>query len=242
MTEMTAKEFWEKRRRKPYEVDQDPTLVNRPFWNRFQFAINFDVIKAKKNLYIDVRSIDTDAMEKDPEYFGEALQMCSQLNILRIMQFNKDFDADLVAQFFATVHLGTDADRTLTWMTNGKLLSVKWQAFMELLDVEDHGLETPVGFRLHRNATSTHKQALWPYCTVKVHLVTKKETYELSAYLDILHRVFRETLFPCTGNLDMDHSYLMDTLLFCQHEKEANTGESLDISHVMWSELLSAVF
>lgn len=56
------------------------------------------MIKAKKNLYVDVRSIDTDAMEKDPEYFGEALQMCTQLNILRIMQFNKDFNADLVAQ------------------------------------------------------------------------------------------------------------------------------------------------
>ena len=39
----------------------------------------------------------------------------------------------------------------------------------------------------------------------------------------------------------MVHSYLVDMLLFCQHEKEASTGESLDISHVMWSELLSAV-
>lgn len=39
----------------------------------------------------------------------------------------------------------------------------------------------------------------------------------------------------------MVHSYLVDMLLFCQHEKEANTGESLDISHVMWSELLSAM-
>ena len=98
MTEMAANEFWEKRRRNPYEADQDPTLVNRLFWNRFQFAIYFDVIKAKKNLYVDVRSIDTDAMEEGPEYFGEALQMCNQLNILRIMQFNKDFNADLVAQ------------------------------------------------------------------------------------------------------------------------------------------------
>ena len=77
VTKMTNKEFWEKRHRNPYEVDQEPTLVNRLFWNRFQFAIYFDVIKAKKNLYVDVRSIDTDAMEKDPEYFGEALQMCS---------------------------------------------------------------------------------------------------------------------------------------------------------------------
>jgi hypothetical protein len=146
---MTAKEFWEKRRRNPYEQDQDPNLVNRPFWNRFQWAIYFDVIKAKKNLYVDVRSIDTAYMEKDPAYFGEALQMCSQLNILKIMEFNKDFDADLVAQFYAMVHLGTDAERTLTWMTNGKLLSIKWKAFMELFGIEDQGLENPVGFRPH---------------------------------------------------------------------------------------------
>ena len=46
------------------------------------------------------------------------------------MKFNKDFDADIVAQFYATVHLGTDDVRTLTWMTNGKLLSVRWKAFM----------------------------------------------------------------------------------------------------------------
>ena len=126
-------------------------------------------------------------------------------------------------------------------MKNGKLLFVKWKAFMELLGVEDHGLKTLVGFFPHRNATSTHKQALWPYCSVKIHPVTKKETYELPAYLDILHRIFRETLFPRIRNLDQVHSYLVDMLLFCQHEKGQNTGESLDISHVMWSELLSAI-
>ena len=76
---------------------------------------------------------------------------------------------------------------------------------------------------------------------MKIHPVTEKETYELPAFLEILHRVFRETLFPRIGNLDMVHSYLVDMLLFCQHEKEANTGECLDISHVMWSELLSAI-
>ena len=39
----------------------------------------------------------------------------------------------------------------------------------------------------------------------------------------------------------MVHSFLMDMLLFCQHEKEENTRESLDISHVMWSKLVSAI-
>ena len=112
---------------------------------------------------------------------------------------------------------------------------------MELLGIEDQGLETPVGFRPHHNATSTHKQALWPYCTLKVNPETKKETYEMTAFLDILHHIFRETLFPRIRNLDMVDSFLVDMLLFCQHEKDNNTGETLDISHVMWSELLSAI-
>lgn len=81
VTEMSSKEFWDRRRRNPYEEDQEPNLVNRPLWNRFQYATYFDVIKAKKNLFFIVHSINTDAMEKDPEYFGDALQMCSQLNI-----------------------------------------------------------------------------------------------------------------------------------------------------------------
>ena len=34
---------------------------------------------------------------------------------------------------------------------------------------------------------------------------------------------------------------LVNMPLFCQHEKEENSGDSLDISHVMWSELVSAV-
>ena len=73
VTEMSSREFWDKRRRNPYEEEQEPNLVNRPFWNRFQYSTYFDVIKAKKNLFVDVHSIDVAFMEKDPDYFGEAL-------------------------------------------------------------------------------------------------------------------------------------------------------------------------
>ena len=58
-------------------------------------------------------------MERELPYFGEALQRCKELDIKRIISFNKDFDVGLVAQFYATVHFGHDEDRTLSWMTNG---------------------------------------------------------------------------------------------------------------------------
>ena len=48
---------------------------------------------------MSVRSIVIPYLEKDRAYFGEALDMCAQLNIVKLMEFNKDFDAGMVAQF-----------------------------------------------------------------------------------------------------------------------------------------------
>ena len=68
---------------------------------------------------------------------------------------------------------------------------------------------------------------------------TGKVSYELWPFLDIMHRIFQNTLFPRVGNLDQVHSYLVDLLLFCQEEQ--GSQQVLDVSHVMWSELHSAV-
>ena len=239
MDDLSAKEFCIFRRRNPYRNEQDPSLVNRPFWTKHQRSIYLDVLKGKKNLFVSVRSIDLAHLRKDPKYFGEALAMCEQLDILRIMSFNKDFDAEIVAQFYATVHLGTDDERTLTWMTNGRVLSAKWKDFMASLGYDDQGLENPVGLRPHKEVAASHKSMLWPYSTEKVSPTTGKKSYELCPFLDIMHRIFRNTLFPRIGNLDQVHSYLVDMLLIC--EKEKNTEQVLDVSHVMWSELHSAV-
>ena len=54
-----------------------------------------------------------------------------------------------------------------------------------------------------------------------------------------MHRIFRNTLFSCIGNLDQLHSYLVDVLLLCIKEK--GWTSTLDISHVMWRELRSAM-
>ncbi|KAE8816165.1 hypothetical protein D1007_06283 [Hordeum vulgare] len=94
------------------------------FWNRKQLSVYNDVLKKKENLYVPhVKSIDMEYMQQNDSYFRTALPLCEKLGILNIMQFNKDFDAEIIVVFFAMVHLGTDADRTLTWMTNGMLFS-----------------------------------------------------------------------------------------------------------------------
>ncbi|KAE8788333.1 hypothetical protein D1007_37652 [Hordeum vulgare] len=96
--------------------------------------------------------------------------------VVPVVQFNKDFDVEIIAVFFATIHLGTDEARTLQWMSNGRLLSAPWKSFMDLLHIEDKGLETPLGFRPNHEYATTHKQALYKFNTEKISSTTGKST------------------------------------------------------------------
>ena len=62
----------------------------------------------------------------------------------------------------------------------------------------------------------------------------------LPKHLDIMHRIFRNSLFPRIGNFDEVHGHLAEMLLLCE---EAKTKESapLDIAHVMFNELWNCI-
>ena len=72
-------------------------------------------------------------------------------------------------------------------------------------------------------------------------LPSGKSTWVLNSFLDIMHRIFRKTLFPRIGDKDKVHSYLVDMLLLCAEARSSQT-QPLDVSHIMWCELRFAVF
>ena len=69
-------------------------------------------------------------------------------------------------------------------------LSATWKEFMELLNVPDEGLDTPVGVRPHANSDSANKNKLMPFLLPKS-LSNKKTVWVLNPFLDIMHRLFR---------------------------------------------------
>ena len=101
-------------------------------------------------------------------YFGEALDLVEQFGIEHMLTFHLDFDPEIVAQFFASVHFHTGEDRRMTWMTNGRKLTATWKEFMDLLQVPDDGLNTPVGVRPHANPESANKDKIQPFYVEKV--------------------------------------------------------------------------
>ena len=73
-------------------------------------------------------------------YFGETLDLIEQFGIEDLLTFHLDFDPEIVARFFASVHFHMDDKRTMTWMTNGKRMTADWKEFMDMLHIRDEGL------------------------------------------------------------------------------------------------------
>ena len=168
MDEIPLDEFVTRRKLNPYVKPRENFRGNDLFWTKQQNLIYLDVIKAKQNIYVDVHWIDMNHMREDKhrDYFGEALDLVEQFGIEDVISFHLDYDPEIVAQFFASVHFHTE-ERSMTWMTNGQQMTAKWKDFMDLLQVPDEGLNTPVGVRPHVNLDSANKDKLLPYYVEK---------------------------------------------------------------------------
>ena len=93
------------------------------------------------------------------EYFGEALALCEEFDLVKLMSINCDFDVQLIHQFYATIHFSTNDARTLSFMCRDELFQVPWRAFCNALGY-DTSLTGNGGIRPHDRATSMNKEKL----------------------------------------------------------------------------------
>ena len=99
--------------------------------------------------------------------------MCVKLNLLPLMHFQHDVSPPLVAQFYATVHFGTDMQRTLTWMSGNEKFSAPFSVMAGLLGYEYTDITVNCGYKIHDKGVF---QA--------IHLA---DLYPPSEMLDLLH-------------------------------------------------------
>ena len=89
---------------------------------------------------------------------------------------------------------------------------------MDLLQVPDDGLTTPVGVRPHANPEYASKNKIQPFNVEKV-LPSGKSTWVLNSFLDIMHLILRNSPFPHIGNKDKVNAYLVDMMLLCEEAR-----------------------
>ena len=203
-------------------------------WTRDHCRIYRDIINHFKNNFVPVQWIDLAHLQRNMDYFVDALSLIDKLGIKEIISFKTDFDPNVVAQFYVTVHFSPDDERSMVWMTGTQKMTGTWREFMAFLKVEFQGADTPLGSRPHAVASTDRAPA-----KDRLQLLYVKKGV-LPKHLDIMHRIFRNTLFPRIGNFDEVHGSLAEMLLLCE---EAMTKESapLDISDVMFTELWNCI-
>ena len=104
----------------PYNKPRNPRVSDLRFHNKHQEDIYINIYQKFKHPGVIMHhTIEVDKMENNSEYFEEALAMCEEFGLTRLMTFNKSFDPDLIKQFYSTVHFQEDDEVTFSWLING---------------------------------------------------------------------------------------------------------------------------
>jgi len=241
---MALHKYIEYREVNPYLSPRSPQMassgVNAWFYTPSQVYVFQDCYGKKLKPVPEQRAVDVDYMRKNPGYFGEALEMCEKFGLLPIMQVQCDYVQKLIAQFYATVYMGVDDARTLTWMTKNKVLSCSWARFAQLLgykwrpDPEKTGVN---GWRVHDNSKCCDPVVLAP-------LYIEGSKYKpgliknLKPVYDIMNRVYLNTIAVKGGNFDAIHSFHIDLMLQTYLHKDVEGPEAvMDVMDVLWNDL-----
>jgi hypothetical protein len=193
-----------------------------------------EVYDKKKVCLGPMHSINAELMDKEPEYFGEAKEICEEFGLHSLMQFNHDIHKDIISQFYAMVHLNKTNEREFIWMTKDKLMKATWAPFGDCLGYLVVDDPTSAGlFHVHIIEHPTAKKHL-------AHLYipgwdVPGDTKNLLRVYDIMQWIYREVLNPKVGNHDQLHGFMVILMLLTH----SNRGSSLkpDVMDFIWNEI-----
>ncbi|KAM0828610.1 hypothetical protein ACQ4PT_067428 [Festuca glaucescens] len=176
-------------------------------------------------------------MDKHAQYFAEAREICEQLGLIPLMEFHHPYNVDIIDQFYATVYVDNDDAKTMTWLTEGRMLHGTWEQFANCLGYPVLPANSEGYFRAHYTPKPLAKELLADlYLPGEV--VYGSQKYLLPVY-DILLRICREVLNPKVGCVDQIYGYLVN-LLYLTHQHRG-THLQLDVMEYLWEEFWTCI-
>jgi hypothetical protein len=135
------------------------------------------------------------ARKNDP-IFNEVISNCERQRVKMLMGFRRDWNKEITAQFYATMHFGhIGIERAMIWMTNGQRYSITFPRFLrcfgimagdkDLRQLHDEG-------ELNKNAL----HLMYP----RGELANYGRVKNLYTYYAALNRLLRVSITPRDGN------------------------------------------
>jgi hypothetical protein len=135
------------------------------------------------------------ARKNDP-IFNEVISNCERQRVKMLMGFRKDWNKEIIAQFYATVHFGhIGKERAVTWMTNGQKYSITFPRFLRYFGIMagDKDLR-----KLHDEGVLDKDVLQLTYS--RGELANYGRVKNLYTYFAALNRLLRVSITPRDGN------------------------------------------
>ena len=213
------------------------TNCSELFWTRYQEKTYNDLYAEATYRVAPMHYINFAHMDKHAQYFAEAREVCDQLGLIPLMEFHHPYCVDVIGQFFATVYVDNDDAKTMTWMTEGRMLHGTWDQFAACLGYPVLPDNEDGYFRAH-NTPKPIEKTLLADLYLEGEVVYGSQKYLHPVY-DILLRIYREVLNPKVGCVDQIYGYL-GNLLYLTHQNR-DSGLQLDVMDFLWNEFWSCI-
>ncbi|XP_071685003.1 uncharacterized protein [Lolium perenne] len=215
------------------DLPRDEEIEGRRYWCMEQMYIYKDIYEPMKNLR-PMQAIDVDILAEN-DHFEDAIWVVGRMGLKDIMKIQCDYSPELVKQFFATLAIKTDEERTMEWMSGSTHCSATLHRFASIL-----GVSIDEGRRLH-GPQQADKNALANLYTSEGRIGFTKGL--LLIYSQLL-RFFRATICPSGGNNDAIRGVLVDLMHLsykCARDGDEVRDYTLDIMDFIFHEIRDAM-
>ncbi|KAK1643251.1 hypothetical protein QYE76_061056 [Lolium multiflorum] len=215
------------------DLPRDEETEGRKYWCMEHEFIYKDIYEPMKKLR-PMQAIDVDVLAVN-NHFEDAIWVTGRMGLQDLMKIRCDYSPELVKQFFATLAIKKDVDRTMEWMSGSSHFRATLRRFAAIL-----GVPAEEGRRLH-GPQRADKNAMFDLYTSAGKVGTTKGL--LPIYGQLL-RFFRSTIAPSGGNNDAIRGSLVDLMclsLRCARDENEEHIYTIDIMDYIFHEIHDAM-
>ncbi|KAK1596224.1 hypothetical protein QYE76_017278, partial [Lolium multiflorum] len=215
------------------DLPRDEETEGRKFWCMEQEYIYKDIYEPMPKVR-PMQAINVDDLSED-DHFADAIWVTGRMGLQDLMKIKCDYSPELVKQFFATLAIKKDEDRTMEWMTGSTHCSATLRRFAGILGVPAEG-----GRCLH-GPQKPDKDVLFDLYTSAGKVGSTKGL--LPIYSQLL-RFFRATISPSGGNNDALRGALVSLMHLsfrCARDTNEDCDYTIDVMDFIFNEIHDAM-
>jgi hypothetical protein len=215
-----------------------PNLKGGRFWCHEQVHVYEDIYLPFTNSVRPMQPVNVETLRTNI-HFQDVINLCEKLNLLKLMTLQCDYNREIIMQFFSTLHMGADDNKTIKWMTGTTKCESNFYSFAEVLGYTFAG-RNPCGARFNSPQRPDKNQLS------DLYLPGGKvgTTQGLRPLYNQFVTLIRSNLAPSGGNNDAIRSNLVNLLYFahqCATSDDEDMPFHIDVMDYIFHEMYDAM-